>query len=548
MVQLFGLAGPLLIQVIIDKVISQRSLDALQVLGLALVVVTLLEGVLGSLRTFLFTETSNRIDMRLGSEVIDHLLRLPLGYFDRRPVGELGTRIAELEKIRSFLTGQALSAVLDGLLSLVYIVVMLFYSWLLTLIALAVLPVQIGLTLLGAPLFRRQFRDAAQENARTQSHLVEVLTGIQTVKAQNIELISRWKWQDFYSKYISRTFEKTITGTALTETSQVLQKLSQLLILWVGAILVLKGELSLGQLIAFRIIAGYVTQPLLRLSSIWQNIQELKVSFERLADVVDTPEESDDADKKKIALPPIRGTVRFEQVSFCFAAGQPSVLQDVSLDVAAGTFVGVVGQSGSGKSTLTKMLSRLYAPNQGRIMIDGYDISKVELYSLRRQIGIVPQEPLLFSGTVADNIALADPEASSDAIVEAAQLACAHDFIMEMPSGYSSDVGERGAGLSGGQRQRIALARTLLLKPRLLVLDEATSALDYDTERRVCNNLLDNLENCTVFFITHRLSTIRRADQIVMLHQGAIVEVGTHDELMALKGRYYALYLQQESG
>jgi len=546
-VQLFGLAGPLLIQVIIDKVITQRSLDTLQVLGIGLVVVTLLEGVLGALRTFLFTETTNRIDLRLGSEVIDHLLRLPLNYFNKRPVGELGTRIAELEKIRSFLTGQALSTVLDAVLSVLYIIVMVAYSWLLTLIALGVLPIQIGLTLLGAPLFRRQYRESAQENARTQSHLVEVLSGIQTVKAQNIEMISRWKWQDYYSKYIARTFEKTVTGTALTETSQVLQKLSQLLVLWVGATLVLKGEMSLGQLIAFRIISGYVTQPLLRLSSIWQSIQELKVSFERLADVVDTPQESDDADKAKIPLPPLEGTVRFEHVGFSFARANPPVLHEVCLDVAAGTFVGVVGQSGSGKSTLTKMLSRLYAPDKGKILIDGYDIAKVELYSLRRQIGIVPQEPLLFSGSVADNIALGDPDASSDAIVEAARLACAHDFIMDMPAGYSSDVGERGAGLSGGQRQRIALARTLLLKPRLLVLDEATSALDYDTERRVFRNLLDSLHNCTVFFITHRLSTIKRADRIVVMHQGAIAEEGTHDALMELKGRYYALFLQQEA-
>ena len=546
-VQMFGLAGPLLIQVIIDKVITQRSLDTLQVLGIGLVVVTLLEGVLGALRTFLFTETTNRIDLRLGAEVIDHLLRLPLSYFDKRPVGELGTRIAELEKIRSFLTGQALSTVLDAVLSVLYIVVMVAYSWLLTLIALGVLPIQIGLTLLGAPLFRRQFRESAQENARTQSHLVEVLSGIQTVKAQNIEMISRWKWQDFYSKYIARTFEKTVTGTALTETSQVLQKLSQLLVLWVGATLVLKGEMSLGQLIAFRIISGYVTQPLLRLSSIWQSIQELKVSFERLADVVDTPQESDDADKAKIPLPPLVGAVRFEQVEFAFSRVNPPVLHEVCLDISPGTFVGVVGQSGSGKSTLTKMLSRLYAPDKGKILIDGYDIAKVELYSLRRQIGIVPQEPLLFSGSVADNIALGDPDASSDAIVEAARLACAHEFIMEMPAGYSSDVGERGAGLSGGQRQRIALARTLMLQPRLLVLDEATSALDYDTERRVFRNLLESLDNCTVFFITHRLSTIKRADRIVMMHQGAVAEEGTHDALMELKGRYYALFLQQEA-
>ena len=545
-VQLFSLANPLLIQVIIDKVINQRSLDTLQVLGFALVVVTLMEGIIGSLRTFLFAETTNRIDLRLGSEVIDHLLRLPLSYFDRRPVGELGTRIAELEKIRSFLTGQALTTLLDTAFSVIYIVVMVFYSLLLTAIALSVLPIQIGLTIIGAPLFRRQYRDAAQENARTQSHLVEVLTGIQTVKAQNVEMISRWKWQDFYGKYISRTFEKTITGTALTETSQVLQKLSQLLVLWVGASMVLKGELSLGQLIAFRIISGYVTQPLLRLSGIWQNIQELKVSFERLADVVDTQEESDESDKQKIPLPPIKGEVKFEDLCFSFNPSAPQVLRHIDLIIPAGTFVGVVGQSGSGKSTLTKMLPRLYSPDSGRILIDGYDIDKVELYSLRRQIGMVPQEPLLFSGSVAENIALTDPDASSDAIIEASRMACAHDFIMELPSGYSSGVGERGAGLSGGQRQRLALARTLLSNPRLLVLDEATSALDYDTERRVCDNLLDNLDHCTVFFITHRLSTIRRAQLIVMMHEGAIVETGTHDELMERRGRYYALYCQQE--
>ncbi|MDI9407188.1 MAG: peptidase domain-containing ABC transporter [Chitinophagaceae bacterium] len=546
-VQLFSLANPLLIQVIIDKVITQRSLDTLQVLGIALVVVTILEGVIGALRTFLFTETTNRIDMRLGAEVIDHLLRLPLNYFDRRPVGELGTRIAELEKIRNFLTGQALTTLLDTAFSVIYIVVMVFYSWLLTLIALCVLPIQIGLTVVGAPLFRRQYRDTAQENARTQSHLVEVLTGIQTVKAQNVEMISRWKWQGLYSKYIGRAFEKTVTGTALSETSQVLQKLSQLLVLWVGATLVLKGEMSLGQLIAFRIIAGYVTQPLLRLSSIWQNIQELKVSFERLADVVDTPEESDEADKAKIPLPPIAGEVRFDDVCFAFQPDAPLVLNHISLTIPKGTFVGVVGQSGSGKSTLTKMLTRLYSPKSGRVQIDGYDIDKVELYSLRRQIGIVPQEPLLFTGSVAENIALTDPDASSEAIVQAARLACAHDFIMELPGGYSANVGERGANLSGGQRQRLALARTLLSQPRLLVLDEATSALDYDTERRVCDNLLDNLKHCTVFFITHRLSTIRRADRIVMLHDGAIAEVGTHDELIDQRGRYYALYRQQES-
>ncbi|MFN9643913.1 MAG: peptidase domain-containing ABC transporter [Cyanobacteriota bacterium] len=546
-VQLFSLANPLLIQVIIDKVIAQRSLDTLQILGMALVVVTLMEGVIGTLRTYLFTDTTNRIDLRLGAEVIDHLLRLPLNYFERRPVGELGTRIAELEKIRNFLTGQALVTVLDACFSVIYIIVMVIYSWLLTLIALAVLPIQIAITLGGAPLFRRQYRQAAEENARTQSHLVEVISGIQTVKAQNVEMVSRWKWQDFYAKYISRTFDKTKTGTLLNESSQVLQKLSQLLVLWVGAGMVLNSELTLGQLIAFRIISGYVTQPLLRLSSIWQSIQELRVSFERLSDVVDTPEESSEADKANIPLPAIAGEVVFETVSFSFAPGAPEVLSNINLTVEPGAFIGVVGQSGSGKSTLMKLLPRLYAPSKGRILVDHYDIAKVELYSLRRQIGIVPQEPLLFSGTISDNIALTNPDASSEAIVAAAKIAAAHAFIMELPAGYSTPVGERGSSLSGGQRQRIAIARTLLARPRLMVLDEATSALDYDTERQVCDNLREAMSGCTVFFITHRLSTIRRADRILMLHQGALVESGTHDELMALRGRYFALYRQQEA-
>ena len=546
-VQLFTLANPLLIQVIIDKVISQRSLDTLQVLGMALVGVTLFEGVLNSLKTFLFQQTTNRIDMRLGSEVIDHLLRLPLGYFDRRPVGELSTRIGELEKIRNFLTGQALTTVLDAAFSVIYIAVMCLYSWQLTIVALLVVPIQVGFTILGAPLFRRQFRNAARENAKTQSHLVEVLTGIQTVKAQNVEMVSRWKWQEYYNRYIARSFEKTITGTTLNQISTVLQKISQLLVLWIGASMVLSGDLSLGQLIAFRIISGYVTQPLLRLSGIWQRIQELRVSFERLGDVVDTPMESDAVDQGKVALPSVQGRINFENVSFRFAPHKPDVLKHVQLEIQPGSFVAIVGQSGSGKSTLMKLLSRLYSPTEGRILVDGYDISKVELYSLRRQIGIVPQDPLLFSGNVQDNIALTSPDASSQDVVAAAEVACAHEFIMELPEGYSSDVGERGAGLSGGQRQRVAIARTLLSRPRLVIMDEATSALDYENERRISENLRLRLQDCTVLYITHRLSTVKRADQIVMMHQGAVVEQGSHEQLMDAKGRYYALYRQQES-
>ncbi len=544
-IQLFTLGNPLLIQVIIDKVISQRSLDTLQVLGIALLFVTLLEGVLGSLKTFLFAETTNRIDQTLGAKVIDHLLRLPLSYFDKRPVGELGSRIDELETIREFLTGQALTTILDAIFSLIYILVMFLYSSLLTLIALVVIPIQIFITILGGPLFRKQFRQTAEQNAKTKSHLVEILTSIQTVKSQNIETISRWKWQELYSKYISRNFEKLISGTILIQTGQILQKISQLLVLWVGSTLVLSGNLTLGQLIAFRIISSYVTQPLLRLSTIWQNIQQLKVSFERLGDVIDTPQESDIVDRTKIPLPTVKGDVEFENVNFSFTKNNTKILNNVSLKVRKGQFIGIVGESGSGKSTLMKLLSRLYSPDSGIIRIDDFDIEKVELYSLRKQIGIVPQDPILFSGSVKENISLTNSEANDQDVIEAAKLAEAHEFIMSLPSGYSTSVGERGSSLSGGQRQRIAIARTLLSNPNLLVLDEATSALDYNTENNLCNNLINNLSDKTVFFITHRLPSIINADLIILMHKGSIDEIGTHKELLALKGRYYALISKQ---
>ena len=515
-------------------------------MGIALILVTLLEGILGSLKTFLFTDTTNRIDQKLGSEVIDHLLRLPLNYFDKRPVGELSSRISELEKIRNFLTGQAMSTILDALFSIIYIVVMFFYSAILTMVALAVIPIQIAITFIGAPLFRRQYRRTAEENAKTQSHLVEILSGVQTVKAQNAEVVSRWKWQDLYSNYISRTFEQTITGTVLIQLSQVLQKVSQLLVLWVGAKLVLDGYLSLGQLIAFRIISGYVTQPVLRLSTIWQNIQELKISFERLADVLETPQESNDVDKDKIPLPEVQGNVRFENVSFSFRKTGPRILDNLDLKVEKGQFVGIVGQSGSGKSTLMKLLPRLYAPDEGKIFIDDIDIDKVELYSLRSQIGVVPQEPLLFSGTINHNISLTQPEATSEEIINAAKIADAHDFIMKLPDGYSSQIGERATTLSGGQRQRIAIARTILGNPRILIMDEATSALDYKTEKAVCDNLANSLSDKTLFFITHRLSTVRYADLIILMDNGRISEMGKHDDLMNKKGEYFELFCQQQ--
>lgn len=549
--QLFALANPLIIQQIIDKVITQQSSDTLQVYGALLLIFAIAEGILGFVRTSLFVDTTNRIDMTLGSEIIDHLFRLPLQYFERRPVGEISTRVGELEKIRSFLTGTALTVVLDAVFSVVYIFVMVWYSPLLTAVSLGVIPIFMLTTLIFSPIIRKQLRTKAEKNASSQSYLVEVMTGVQTVKAQNIELRSRWKWQEKYAAYVSAGFNTVVTSTASSSISNFLNKLSGLLVLWVGTSLVLKGPeegITLGQLIAFRIIAGYVTSPILRLTQLWQNFQDTAISLERLADIVDHPQEGEE-DRDNIPMPLVKGEVVYENISFRFKKHGPLNLNNVSLIFPAGTFVAIVGESGAGKSTLTKLLSRLYEPESGRILVDGYDVNKVELYSLRRQIGVVPQETLLFEGTVQDNIALTNPEAEPEEIEYAAKVAAAHDFIMEsLPNGYNTQVGERGSALSGGQKQRIAIARSVLQRPQILVLDEATSALDYLTERKVCSNLKAAFDDTTVFFITHRLDTIKDADMIILMHEGTLGEQGTHHELMALRGRYYSLYQQQSRG
>ena len=546
-VQVFQLMNPLIIQQIIDKVIGQNGINTLPVLAVLLFSFSVFENVLTAVRTNLFIDTTNRIDLSLGEEIIDHLLRLPLTYFDKRPVGELSSRLAEMEQIRSFLTGTALTVLLDSIFSFLYIGIMLIYSWILTIVALLVAPILASITFLVSPVIRRQLRRKAELNANTQNHLVEILTGIQTVKAQNIELNSRWRWRNRYTKYISEGYKNAITSTTSNSLSQFLNQVSSLSVLCVGTYLVLQGQLTLGELIAFRIISGYVTTPLLRLANLYQGFQQTAISIERIGDILNNVQESTKEDKLNIPLPPIKGSVSYQDLSFRFNKKGPLQLNQVSLDINQGEFVAIVGQSGSGKSTLMKLLSRLYDPDAGKISIDGYDISKVELYSLRRQIGIVPQDSLLFDGSVEDNISLSLKEASSDEIVQAAKVACAHDFIMTLPIGYASKVGERGTNLSGGQRQRIAIARTVLQNPKLLIMDEATSALDYETERKVSLNLMEFFRGTTVFFITHRLTSITHADRIIMMHNGKIEEQGTHEELIALKGRYFALFNQQKS-
>ena len=487
--QLLNLAQPLVLQQIFDKVIGQQNLDTLYTLGFILLVVSLFQGLLGAVRTYLFADTTNRIDITLGAEVIQHLLKLPQGYFDKRPVGELQTRLAELGNIRGFLTGSLLTLTLDSVFSVIYIAVMVVYSGVLTAVTLGVVPLFLALTFLASPAIKSQLRKAAQKNAATQSLLVESLNGVQTIKAQNAENAVRWRWQRSYSSFMSESFRTLLIGISTGTTGTFLNQLSSLITLWVGAYLVIQGELTIGQLIAFRIISGYVVGPLINLATSWQTFQGVALSIERLSDVVDAAAEGSENELDQLPLPPVAGEVTFQGIDFRFYEGSPQVVKNVSFQVPAGAVVGIVGRSGSGKSTIMKLLPRLYEPEAGRILIDGYDLAKLQLGSVRRQIGIVPQDSLLFDGSVRDNIALTAPEATSEQIEAAARVACAHDFIMDLPQGYASTVGERGSALSGGQRQRLAIARAVLQRPSLLILDEATSALDYHTERQFCLNL-----------------------------------------------------------
>jgi ATP-binding cassette subfamily B protein len=541
-IQLLGLANPLLTQVIIDKVLVQNSIDTLNVLGVLFVLIAIATVALTAVRTYLFVDTSNRIDLAVGSRIMDHLYKLTLGYFQRRPVGEVSSRLHELENIRQFLTGTALTVGLDAIFSVVYMAIMFFYDVKLAIVALLVVPFMTGVTLLGAPILQAQIRRRSEEGAKSQAHLIETLTGVQTLKAGNIEQPSRWEWQKRYAGFVSAGFHAVLTSTAMNSATTLLSRLGDLAVLWYGAVLVIKGELTLGQLIAFRIIAGYVTTPLMRLAQSWQNFQEVALSVERLGDVIDSPQEQKSEEANNIPMPAITGKVEFDSITFAYIPGQQPQLRNVSFEIPAGSFVGVVGKSGSGKSTVLKLIPRLYNPDAGRILVDDYEIAKVELYSLRRQIGTVLQDSLLFNSSVFSNIAIGDPDASPDDVMRAARVAGAHDFIMSLPQGYNTQVGEQGRALSGGQRQRIAIARAVLQRPRLLILDEATSALDSVSENLVCRNLAKEFLGKTVFFVTHRVRSVQHADIILVFDRGILIERGRHEDLMKLKGHYQSLY------
>ncbi|HAQ82859.1 type I secretion system permease/ATPase [Bradyrhizobium viridifuturi] len=542
--QIFAVVSPLFFQVVIDKVLVHRSMSTLDVLVIGLVVLTVLEAVLETLRVYVFAHTTNRIDVELGARLFRHLMALPIAYFQTRRVGDSVARVRELENIRQFLTSSALTLVIDLLFTVVFLVVMFYYSTTLTWIVLASFPFYIGISAGATPLFRARLDEKFNRGSENQAFLVESVTGVETLKAMAVEPQMQRRWEEQLAGYVAASFRVLSLNNTASQAVQMINKLVIAATLYFGARLVISGDLTVGELVAFNMLAARVSTPVLRLAQVWQDFHQARVSIDRLGDILNTiPEPS--FTPARAALPPIRGHVKFEHATFRYRIDGPEVLHDVSFSVEPGQVIGIVGSSGSGKSTITKLIQRLYVPESGRVLVDGVDLAMVDLSWLRRQIGVVLQENVLFNCTIRDNIALADPAMPMERVIEAAMLAGAHDFILELPEGYDTVVGERGSSLSGGQRQRIAIARALITDPRILILDEATSALDYESERAIQQNMRRISAGRTVFVIAHRLSTVRNASRIITLEHGRIVEDGSHDELIRSNGRYANLHYLQ---
>ncbi len=542
--QLFALVSPLFFQVVIDKVLVHRSIGTLDVLIIGLLGIALFETILGILRTYLFSHATNRIDVELGARLFQHLLALPTAYFQARRVGDSVARVRELENIRTFLTSSALTLVIDLFFTFVFLAVMFLYSPMLTAIVVAGFPFYIGISAGVTPLFRRLLDEKFRRGAENQAFLVEAVTGVETLKAMAVEPQMQRRWEEQLAGYVAASFKVLRLGNNASNSVQFVNKVVMAGILYFGAQLVISGSLTVGELVAFNILAGRVSQPVLRLAQIWQDFHQARLSVARLGDILNTPAEPK-FNPARAALPAIRGDVVFDHVVFRYRIDGPEVLHDVNFSVSAGQVIGVVGPSGSGKSTVAKLIQRLYIPEGGRVLVDGVDLAMVDTSWLRRQIGAVLQENVLFNQSIRDNIALPDPAMPIERVVEAAKLAGAHDFILELPEGYDTIVGERGASLSGGQRQRIAIARALVTNPRILIFDEATSALDYESERVIQDNMQRIAQGRTVFVIAHRLSTVRRSNRIITIDHGRLVEDGTHEELVNKGGRYAALYRVQ---
>ena len=544
--QFFALVTPLFFQVVMDKVLVHHGLTTLNVVAIGLMVVVIFEVALTALRSYVFAHTTSRIDVELGARLFRHLLALPLAYFQARRVGDSVARVRELENIRSFLTGNAITLVLDLFFSVVFLAVMLYYSGWLTLIVGASLPCYLLLSFSITPLLRARLHEKFNRGAENQAFLVEIIGGMDTVKAIAVEPQLTRHWDNQLSAYIAASFRASTLSTLGHGGVSLIGKLVTVATMWLGARLVIDGELTVGQLVAFNMLANHVATPVMRLASLWTDFQQSGISVQRLGDILNARTE---LAGQKSTLPPLKGRIEFDQVVFRYRPDGSEVLRSVNLKVAPGEVIGIVGRSGSGKSTLTKLVQRLYLPERGRVLVDGIDLAQADASSLRRQIGVVLQENVLFNRTIRENIALADPGAPIEAVIQAARLAGAHDFILELPEAYDTMVGEHGATLSGGQRQRIAIARALITNPRILIFDEATSALDYESERIIQQNMKAICQGRTVLIIAHRLSAVRDAQRIVVMDKGQIVEEGSHAELLAMPtGQFAHLYRLQRGG
>jgi subfamily B ATP-binding cassette protein HlyB/CyaB len=544
--QIIALATPLFFQVVMDKVLVNQAMKTLNVIAIGLTCAVIFEVLLSAIRTWVFAHTSSKIDVELGARLFRHLLGLPLAYFQARRVGDSVARVRELENIRSFLTGNALTVVLDLLFSFVFISVMYWYSPELTVIVLLSIPVYFTISLVCTPMIRSRLEIKFKRGAENQSFLVESVSGIDTIKSSAVE--PRWtdKWDKQLAAYVTSSLSVNNISNLAASSVNLVSKLVNVGIMFFGASLVIDNKLTVGQLIAFNMLAGQVSGPIVRLAQLWNDFQQVGVSMARLGDILNSPTE---ISTSKTSLPAIHGEIIFDNISFRYRPDLPEAIRDVSLRFQEGDVIGIVGRSGSGKSTLSKLVQRLYVPQRGRILIDGNDISTIDTSSLRQQVGVVLQENMLFNRTIRENIALTNPVAPLEAVIQAARMAGAHEFICEQSEGYDTIIGEHGTGLSGGQRQRIAIARALLGDPRILIFDEATSALDYESERLIQDNMRQICKGRTVLIVAHRLSAVADADLIVVMERGQVAEMGSHSELLALPGGIYAkLHAMQHRG
>jgi len=542
--QSMALVTPLFFQVIVDKVLVHRGLTTLDVLAVGLLMVSLFEVILGGLRTYVFSHTTNRVDVELGSRLFRHLLALPLGYFEARRVGDSVARVRELENIRNFITGSSLTVVIDLLFTFVFLGVMYYYSPLLTMVVLATIPAYVALSLLVTPVLRHRLQEKFVRGAENQAFLVETVSAMQTLKSCAVE--SQWqrRWEEQLAAYVQAAFRAANLGNVSGQAAGFINKVMTVMILWVGARAVMQGDLSIGQLIAFNMLAGRVSGPVLRVVQLWQDFQQASISVRKLGDILNTPGEPSH-NQTRASLPELAGHIRFDDVTFRYRPDGRDILRGVSLEIPPGQILGIVGRSGSGKSTLAKLMQRLYVPVGGRVLIDGVDLAMVDSVWLRHQIGVVQQESILFSRSVRENIALRDPGMPLARVIRAAKQAGAHEFILQLPEGYDTQVGELGSNLSGGQRQRIAIARALAVNPRILILDEATSALDYESEQAIQSGMESICRGRTVIVIAHRLSALRLADRVIVVEDGRLVEDGRQGELLRAGGYYAGMHARQ---